>query len=59
MKLGEVFGIFCNKKIPKRLKGKFSKTVMRPAIMYTSVNRKIEQRMRMLMCMSEVTKGDN
>ena len=45
----EASGILCDKRIPIRLKGKFYKAVVRPAMMYGTecwaVDRKIEQRM--------------
>ena len=60
-------GVLCDKKVPLRLKGKFHKTVIRPAMLYgtetTSMKKTEEKRMdvaemRMLRWMSGVTRED-
>jgi hypothetical protein len=34
VKWRQAFGVLCNKKVPNKLKGKFYKTAIRPAMMY-------------------------
>ncbi|XP_050512290.1 uncharacterized protein LOC114325734 isoform X1 [Diabrotica virgifera virgifera] len=67
MKWKEASGVLCDRKIPMKLKGKFYKTAIRPAMMHGTecwaVKKKEEQRMhvaemRTLRWMSGVTKKD-
>ena len=60
-------GVLCDKKVPLRLKGKFHRTVIRPAMLYgteTASMKKTEEKrmdvaeMRMLRWMSGVTRED-
>ena len=60
-------GVLCDKRVPLKLKGKFHKTVVRPAMLYgteTASMRKVEEKkmdvaeMRMLRWMSGVTRED-